>query len=129
MQTSTIEGGDAATSMSAGPGSETMCEEMQKEHNTRRAKLTQDLNNLNKMLGMKEDLVNKMKASDKNMEDIKSEYEVGVAVLALGNAALMLLCWGFFCNGEVHVPVASGKLASVISFYSDDNVSEIKLLV
>ena len=76
MQTSAIEGGDGA-----GVGSETMCEEMQKEHNARRTKLTQDLNNLNKMLGMKEDLVNKMKASDKNMLDIKAEYEVKLANL------------------------------------------------
>ena len=35
-----------------------------------------DLNNLNKMLGMKEELVSKMKASDHNMQAIKEEYEV-----------------------------------------------------
>ena len=51
-------------------------EEMQKEHQARRAKLNEDLNNLNKMLGMKEDLVVKMKASDQNFEQIKADYEV-----------------------------------------------------
>ena len=54
----------------------TVNEEAKREHHQRRQKLTQDLNNLNKMLGMKEELVSKMKASDKNMQALKEEYEV-----------------------------------------------------
>ena len=49
--------------------------EMAKQHTLRRAKMNSDLEQLNKMLEMKEKIANQM-AQDNNLQALKEQYEV-----------------------------------------------------